>query len=59
MTERHATISIAKAIRVLIQKGDHAADKAEQFYKAAALVFSLKKARLLPVRFRAPFRFRN
>lgn len=37
-------ISLTKTIRVLIQKGDAAADKAEQFYKAAGLHLKQLKA---------------
>jgi hypothetical protein len=41
MINRLTRPTIAKTIRVLIQKGDQAADKAEQFYKAAG--YHLKK----------------
>jgi len=34
---RLSTAQLARAVRVLIDKGDHAADKAEQFYKAAGV----------------------
>jgi hypothetical protein len=41
--DRFALMQTAKTIRALISKGDAAADKAEQYYKAAGL--SLKKMR--------------
>jgi hypothetical protein len=43
---RLSTTQLARAVRVLIDKADHAADKAEQFYKAAgAHLRTLKEGR--------------
>src|SRR5579872_5708840 len=36
--------TIAKTVAALIQKGDHAAEKAEQYYKAAGLHLATAKA---------------